>query len=429
MADSARAAAIQADRRRTQQGVDASPLLGLPLAVKDNFEMAGVRTTAGSPSLDRYVPDADATAVARLRAAGAVLLAKVNMDEFAFGAKSANPVAGKTLNPWDAASVPGGSSGGSAAAVAAGMCMAATGSDTGGSISNPSAWCGVAGMKPTFGAVDPAGLIPLAWSMDTVGYLARTTRDCALLFAETADAFADRGPVDRRVFVDKLGVEPAPQLRLGVAANLLDASEPAARIPLRAAVDQLADVAAVEEFQLSRLDDAMVATMVILLAEGGAAWESGVRCAWEAYGPPVRALLDVGRLVRAVEYLHAQRVREGIRRMVTGLFERYDALVMPCMGIAPRPKAREEGKPIGPDSIFWQLEARFTCMWNLAGCPVLSLPCGFTAAGRPVSMQVVTAPGHDEEALRLGVLAEARWAIPRDNLLPTWVRTQVTAVA
>lgn len=429
LAEDARAAAAEADQRRAQPDAEVSSLLGLPVAVKDNFEMAGVRTTAGSPSLDRYVPGADAAAVARLRSAGAALVAKVNLDEFAMGGQSANPVGGKTLNPWDAASVPGGSSGGSGAAVAAGMCMAATGSDTGGSIRNPSAWCGVAGMKPTFGAVDPAGVIPLAWSMDTVGYLARTARDLAMLFAETADALVSGAAGAKRAFVDGVVAGPVRRPRIGVAGNVLNASESPVRGPLRSAVDRLAEVADVEDFELARLDDAILATIVILLAEGGAAWEAGLRSAWESYGPPVRGLLDLGRVVRAVEYIHAQRVREGIRRLVKDLFERYDALVMPCMGVAPRPNVLEEAGLTGPDSIVWQLEARFTCMWNLTGCPVVSLPCGFTGDGRPLAMQIVTAPRRDEEALRLGVLAEAQWAIPRDELVPTWVRSQLAAIS
>jgi aspartyl-tRNA(Asn)/glutamyl-tRNA(Gln) amidotransferase subunit A len=424
LADDARAVAAQADRHRMGPRTDTSLLLGLPLAVKDNFEMSKVRTTAGSRRLGHYVSETDATAVARLRAAGAAIVAKVNLDELSFGGQSASPIGGKTLNPWDAASVPGGSSGGSAVAVAAGMCMAATGTDSGGSIRNPSAWCGVAGMKPTFGAVDPAGVVPLAWSMDTIGYLAHTARDCAILFAETSDASAATAPAVRHAFVKSVGTGPTRRPRLGVAANLLDASEEAARRPLRAAVDQLADVATVEELELPRLDDAMLATLVILLAEGAAVWESGVRSAWDAYGPSVRAILDLGRLVRAVEYLQAQRVREGIRRMVNGLFEHFSALVMPSMGIDPRPGALEDGL-VGPDSIRWRLEAKFTCIWNLTGCPVLSLPCGFTDAGRPVAMQLVTAPGRDEEVLRLGVLAETLWAVPRQDLVPTWVRSRL----
>jgi aspartyl-tRNA(Asn)/glutamyl-tRNA(Gln) amidotransferase subunit A len=428
LADQARAAAVEADRRRAAGDGELSPLAGLPLAVKDNFELAGVPATAGSPSLAGYVPDADAATVARLRAAGAALVAKVNLDEFAFGGQSANPVGGKTLNPWDAASVPGGSSGGSGAAVASGMCMAATGSDTGGSIRNPSAWCGVAGLKPTFGAIDPAGVVPLAWSMDTVGFLARTAADCALLFAETADAMAGASQAAKRSFVAGVAGGPVRRPRIGVAANVVDASEPGVRGPVRAAIDQLAAVADVEEFELERLDDAMLATIVILLAEGAAAWESGVRSAWASYGPPVRGLLDLGRLVRAAEYVQAQRVREGIRRLVAARFERYDALVMPCMGITPRPDVLEEAGLSGPDSIVWQLEARFTCMWNLTGCPVVSLPCAFTADRRPLALQIVTAPWRDEDALRVATLAESCWAIPRQDLVPTWAGAQLAAV-
>jgi aspartyl-tRNA(Asn)/glutamyl-tRNA(Gln) amidotransferase subunit A len=425
MKHQALASARRADLALRDVKTNVSPLLGLPIAVKDNFETSGVRTTAGSPSLSTYVPDRDAVSIHRLREAGAVLVAKVNLDEFAMGGTSANPVQGATLNPWDAQSVPGGSSGGSGAAVSAGMCMAATGSDTGGSIRNPSAWCGVVGLKPTFGAIDPGGLIPLAWSLDTVGFLARTSLDCALLFAETADAFAPLPGAEKRAFVDRVRAGgPVARPRLLVAENAIELSEPEIRGPFRAAVDRLREVAHVEEFELPRLDDALLATMTIILSEGSAAWESGIRSAWEGYGKPVRALLDLGRLIRAAEYVHAQRMRESIRRETKRIFQTCDAILMPSMGIAPRPGVFDRGSVV-LESPMWHLEAKFTCIWNLTGCPVLSLPCAFTEIGRPIAMQIVAPPNQEERLLKLGVLAESALAIPRSELVPSWVRFQL----
>jgi aspartyl-tRNA(Asn)/glutamyl-tRNA(Gln) amidotransferase subunit A len=421
-AEDARRAATAADEAR--KAGEVSLLLGLPIAIKDNFETAGVLTTCGSPSLAQHVPTRDAAVVQRLRAAGAAFVAKVNLDEFAFGGDSANPVAGATRNPWDAISVPGGSSGGSGAAVAAGMCMGATASDTGGSIRNPSAWCGVSGFKPTFGAVSPAGIIPLAWSLDTPGFLGRTCADLALLFVETADALVADSATERRSALQAAGDVAGPPLRIGVVTSSLDDAEKAAQPPLRAAVDRLGDIADIVDVALPRQDDALAAFLTIIMAEGSAAWEAGLRSEWDRFGPPVRALLDAGRLIRATEYLHAQRVREAVRREIDRLFNEVDAIVMPCMGIAPRPHPFEAGLS-GPDSPIWRLAVRFTSMWNLTGAPVVSLPCGFTDDDRPVAMQLVTRPGSDLRCLQVGTRAEAAWAIPRESLVPTWVRHQL----
>jgi aspartyl-tRNA(Asn)/glutamyl-tRNA(Gln) amidotransferase subunit A len=341
------------------------------------------------------------------------------------GGTSANPVGGATLNPWDAQSVPGGSSGGSGAAVAAGMCMAATGSDTGGSIRNPSAWCGVAGLKPTYNAIDPRGVIPLAWSLDTVGFLARTNADCAVLLAETADNWTARPHAEKLAFIERVrAADLTERPRLLLADNVVELAETSIQAPFRAAVDRLRGVAHIESDELPRLDDALLATMVIILSEGSAAWESGIRSSWERYGKPVRALLDLGRLIRAAEYVHAQRMRESIRREIARLFQKYDAILMPSMGIAPRPGVFDESSVV-LDSPMWHLEAKFTCIWNLTGAPVLSLPCAFTSDGRPFAVQIV-APANDEERLlRLGGAIESALAIPRTALIPTWVRSMI----
>jgi aspartyl-tRNA(Asn)/glutamyl-tRNA(Gln) amidotransferase subunit A len=201
-------------------------------------------------------------------------------------------------------------------------------------------------------------------------------------------------------------------------------TEVAAQRPLRAAIDRLEGFGDLMNVALPRQDDALAAFLTIIMAEGSAAWEAGLRSEWERFGPPVRALLEAGRLIRATEYLHAQRVREAIRREVDRLFDEVDAIVMPSMGIAPRPNPFEAGLS-GPDSPIWRLAVRFTSMWNLTGAPVVSLPCGFTDDDRPVAMQLVTRPGSDLRCLQSGARAEAAWAIPRESLVPTWVRHRV----
>jgi len=425
---SARDTARRCDEQRARSHPSQlSPLHGLPLAIKDNFETVDHPTTAGSPSLQDYVADHDAVVVQRLTRAGAVFVAKVNLDEFAYGGESANPLA-ETKNPWDAESVPGGSSGGSGAAVSAGMCMAALGTDTGGSIRNPSAWCGVVGFKPTYGGIDPGGVVPLAWSLDTVGFLARTVDDCAVLFSETADSMQTVDAIARTKMVDRVRSPLARRPRLAVAANVVELAEPAVRVAFEATVGQLSAIADLDRVDLPRLDDAVTTTITILTAEGAAAWESGIRPAWKSFGAPVRAALDVGRLIRATEYIHAQRVREGLRRMVAELYADYDALLLPSMGIDPRPNVFDE-LAVGANSPMWELCAKFTCMWNLTGSPVVSVPYAFTPTARPLAMQVVGKPDHDWETLRVAQMLEAHWAIPRADLVPTWVSTTVGDLA
>lgn len=312
--------------------------------------------------------------------------------------------------------------------MAAGMCAAATGSDTGGSIRNPTAWCGVSGLKPTFGAIDPKGIVPLAWSLDTVGFLAHTVLDCAQLFAEVADSMQERPPSERRSFVQHVKSQPTRRPRVLVARNVIELSEPEVRGSFHDAVEALNGVAQVEEIDLPRLDDSLLALMTIIISEGAAAWEAALRAGWDRFGPPVRALLDVGRAIRATEYLHAQRIREGIRREMLQLFEPHDALFMPTMGIAPRPNVFENADVV-LDSPMWHLEGKFTGMWSLTGFPVLSIPCAFTDARRPIAMQIVGAPWSEVSLLQVGMIAEAAWSIPRLSLEPTWVRSQVSGDA
>jgi Asp-tRNA(Asn)/Glu-tRNA(Gln) amidotransferase A subunit family amidase len=209
--------------------------------------------------------------------------------------------------------------------------------------------------------------------------------------------------------------------RLAVASNLVDLCETPVRAAFQAAVNEVAKHADIDDVPLPRLDDAVVTTMTILTAEGAAAWESGLRTAWESYGRPVRAALDIGRLIRAADYIHAQRVREGLRREVAERYAPYDAVLMPAMGIDPRPGVFE-GTAVGPDSLMWELEAKYTCMWNLTGSPVVSVPCSFSPTGRPLAMQVVAAPGRDAMALQMAAFVEKCWAIPRADLVPEWIR-------
>ncbi|MEX0699694.1 MAG: amidase [Acidimicrobiia bacterium] len=416
--------AARATDRELAAGGDIPPLGGIPLAIKDIFEMAGVRTTAGSPGLRFHIPQNDSDTVARLRLSAASLIGKTNLDELAFGGQSMNDVAGATLNPWDGKSVPGGSSGGSGAAVSAGMCMAATGSDTGGSIRNPSAWCGVSALKPTYGAISPKGVLPLAWSMDTVGFFARTVADLAILFAETADDLHDRDSVSRGQFV-AASLEPPDRPRVALISNAVEIAEPGARTAYMRAIESVRS-ADIEEIAIPGLDDVVLATITILLAEGAAAWEPYVRDGWAEFGPPVRGMIDIGRLVRAVDYLNALRIRETIVRWVDELLGKYQFIVMPAMGIDPRPDVFAAETAVGPGSLMWELEAKYTSAWNLTGLPVVTVPIGFTDSGWPVVTQVIGRAGTEAQVLGMARLVEMSVDLPRTALVPTWAREQMS---
>lgn len=420
--DQALVAASEADAR-WRSGRPLSPIDGVPLALKDNFSLAGVRTTNGTRSMSHHVSDRDAVSVARLRAAGVAFVAKVNLDELALGGTCTNPVAGSTLNPWDAESVPGGSSGGSGAAVAAGMCMAATGSDTGGSIRNPSAWCGVTGLKPSNGAVDSTGVVPLSPTLDTVGFLARTVGDLAILFAHTAD-FLVEDQEGRDEFVER-ATNPAPHPVLGIADDVWGSCERAVEDVCRTAFDRLRGSVHMRRVALPRLGDALATLLAIMLPEAANQWRSVLDDAPETFGPGVLSLLRTGIAIDPATQLRAVAVLTSLAAQVDRLFDRYDAVLMPSMGLAPRAHAYAD-VPEGPDHPMWRFAAQLTCLWNLCGNPVVSVPCGFTGDGRPVAIQVVGRRGRDGALLRVASLLERALGIRREDLVPTWVAQRLS---
>jgi len=419
------ARASEADAR-WRSGRPLSPIDGVPLALKDNFALAGVRTTNGTRSMAQHISKRDAVSVARLRAAGVAFVAKVNLDELALGGSCTNPVAGSTLNPWDGAGVPGGSSGGSGAAVSAGMCMAATGSDTGGSIRNPSAWCGVVGLKASSGMIDPTGVVPLSPSLDTVGFLARTVADVAILFAHTADFLVD-DEEGRRGFVER-ATKPASHPTLGIAEDVFGSCEREVGDVCRAAVDGLRGSGHIRQVGLPPLGDALATLLAIMLPEAASQWRSELDEAPEAFGPSVLSLLHTGRAIDDVTRRRAGLVRGSLVAQVERLFDGLDAVLMPSMGLAPRARAYAD-VPDGPDHPMWRFAAQLTCLWNLCGNPVVSVPCGFTSDGRPVAMQVVGRRGRDGATMRVASLVERELSIPRERLVPTWVAQHLSGAS
>jgi aspartyl-tRNA(Asn)/glutamyl-tRNA(Gln) amidotransferase subunit A len=410
------------DERRSQG--ENGPLLGIPLAIKDVLCTKGVPTTCGSRILENFVPPYDATAVARLRSAGAVLLGKTNTDEFAMGSSTENSAFFTTHNPWDLERVPGGSSGGSAAAVAADACLGALGTDTGGSVRQPAGLCGVVGLKPTYGRVSRYGLIAYASSLDQVGTLAKDVTDAALLLRVIAghdprDSTSIDAPVPD--YTAAL-VGEIKGVRVGVPKEyFIEGMQPEVETAVHAAVDVLADLGAeVREVSLPHTDYALPVYYLIAPAEASAnlARYDGVRYGLrvegsgdlietykdtrgQGFGPEVKRRIMLGTYALSAGYydayyLKAQKVRALIKGDFDAAFEQVDVIVAPT---SPTTAFRIGEKADDPLQMY--LSDVFTLSMNLAGNCGLSLPCGFDGAGLPVGMQIMGPPLGEEQVLRV----------------------------
>jgi aspartyl-tRNA(Asn)/glutamyl-tRNA(Gln) amidotransferase subunit A len=393
--DAARAADAALER-----GEPPRPLHGLPVAVKDNVDTAGVRTTVGSRFFAANVPERDAEVARRLREAGAVLLGKTQLHEFAFGATTQNPHHGACANPWDRSRIPGGSSGGSGAALAADLCALALGTDTGGSVRIPAALDGVSGIRPTLGGVSVRGVFPVAWSLDTVGPMARSVDDVARAFA----VLAGHDPEDP-VSVDRPADDVLPGLglgaagvRVGVPGSFYRAEvEPEVARAVDAAVGTLAALGAqVEEVDLPGAEDALEAANTVVRAEALAIHRERLEAAPDEYGEDVRRRLALGAGGRGTDYAAARQTGRIWRRTVESAFRRVDVVVSPATAIvAPIAAAA--------DMIETTLRLiRFTQGWSLAGVPVLALPCGFSADGLPIGLQLAARWWDERTLFRLG---------------------------
>jgi aspartyl-tRNA(Asn)/glutamyl-tRNA(Gln) amidotransferase subunit A len=381
------------------------PLHGVPIALKDNIGVAGSRTTAGSRILSSWYPAADATVTARLRAAGAVVIGKTNMHEFAWGGTSANPHYGSVTNPWDPERMPGGSSGGSGAAVAARSCFAALGTDTGGSIRLPSALNGVTGLRPTIGLVSNAGVVPLAWSMDTVGPMARSARDCALLMNVLAGhdpADSGSAAVPAADHTRRLGLGTAG-LRVGLIAGYsLEHLQPAVEEAVRAALDVLSGLGAERrEVRVDDIEGNISAQLTVEAAEPSAYHQRWLRERPEDYGEDVRLLLEAGELLPAGHYIQAQRYRALLRSQMLEAFSTVDVIACPTLPFTATPLG-EVTVEIQPGSREDMLSAimQFTGLPSLTGLPAISVPCGFGPDGLPIGIQLIGRPFDEATLLR-----------------------------
>jgi aspartyl-tRNA(Asn)/glutamyl-tRNA(Gln) amidotransferase subunit A len=385
------------------------PLHGVPISLKDLFLTRGVRTTAGSRVLADHVPDRDATVVRRLRDAGAVLIGKSNLLEFAYG--EIHPDFGPTRNPWNPEFGTAGSSSGSGAAVAAGLGFGSIGSDTGGSIRGPAAYCGIVGLKPTYGLVSRAGAIPLSWSCDHVGPMTRTVRDCALLL----DAIAGYDPADatslRRTppsFTADLD-RPLTPLTIGVV-------EPAEGDGVTPDVRRATDAAAVivRDLDFATLpvalphpEQAARTLLALIYAEASSYHLPWLRTQPDDYAANTRERLELGALLPATLYLQASRVRRVIVDAYRDLFRQVDLLLLPVSPAASYRLDASHPEPVGDAGDRIKAGLRFTGPFNLTGQPAISIPCGATDQGLPIGVQLVARPLAEPILLQVAAAIEA----------------------
>jgi aspartyl-tRNA(Asn)/glutamyl-tRNA(Gln) amidotransferase subunit A len=417
--DLARKQARQAERE-ILRGKYRGPLHGIPVTLKDLFYTAGIRTTAGSRILRRFIPGENAVVVDRLYEAGAILLGKTNLHEYAYGVTSNNPHYGPVHNPWDLSRIPGGSSGGSAAAVSAGMGIASLGTDTGGSIRIPSAACGVVGLKPTRGLVSLKGVIPLAFSLDHVGPICRSVGDTALMMeaiAAPGGPHAGNQPQVSRWFTRSLrrGVK---KIRIGIPIQyFFERLREEVREFVLTACTTLSEMGAeLREVEFKGMKEAAALVGLITVGEALSYHWKWLQSRARDYGADVRKRMEANRNQRTVDYLKAQEKRRLYTEAFMKVFESVDVLAAPTLPVLP--------PLIGQKEVSWgstreDVRAallRMTRPGNLTGLPAISLPCGFTADNLPVGFQLLGRP-HDEPTL-LRVAYAYEQATPWHRMFP-----------
>jgi aspartyl-tRNA(Asn)/glutamyl-tRNA(Gln) amidotransferase subunit A len=436
--EGALSAAAEADKRIASGG--ALPLTGIPIAVKDNMSTRGLRTTCASRMLEHYVPPFDATAVSKLRRDAAVIVGKCNLDEFAMGSSTENSAFGPTRNPWNPGTVPGGSSGGSAAAVAADFALGALGSDTGGSIRQPASLCGIVGLKPTYGRVSRYGLVAFASSLDQIGPMAKTVGDAAIL-SSCLDGYdpLDSTSVDRAVpDYSAALLKGVKGLRIGLPKEYFIAGvDPEVEAAVKAAVTLLEGLgASVRQVSLPNTEHCLSVYYLLATAEASSnlARYDGVRYGFRApadslvpmymktrsqgFGPEVKRRIMLGTYALSsgyydAYYLKAQKVRTLIKGDFDRVFGEVDLVATPT---APAPAFEFGAKTADPLTMY--LSDIFTLSANLAGVPAMSLPCGFSSSGLPIGLQLLAKPFHETDLFAAGHAYEGAtdWTKRKPNL-------------
>ena len=399
----------RAEARRAEQEMAAGnyrgPLHGIPLAVKDQFCTAGISTTGGSEILRDYVPDYDATVMAKLKDAGAVLLGKLNMSEFAMGDAFHHPY-GRPRNPWDLSRNPGTSSSGSGGATAAFLCATSLGEDTAGSIRGPAAFCGLVGIRPTWGLVSRYGMLASTWSMDAAGPISRTVTDCAATLGAIA-GYDPNDPYTRNAsvpnYLDGLGTG-IRGLRVGIISDRVNADgvEPDVRDAVNAAVAHMGELGAeVEEISIPLIADSAAISTTLIYVDATAVHRQGLRDYPEKYDHNNRVRLLTGALVPAQAHQKAARLRQMLRDQVLDALSRVDVLALPASSVQATPIPTEAGlSKNGKEDFLTMLGGRrtYTSPFNVASVPAMSINCGFTSDNLPVGLQLVGRP-FDEPTL------------------------------
>jgi len=394
----------------------ANALRGIPIAVKDLYDTQGMRTTAGSRFYAENFPDTDAFTVEMIKLAGGHVIGKTNTHEFAFGVTGVNPHYGAVRNPWDPDRITGGSSSGSAAAVAAGMALGALGSDTGGSIRIPASLCGVAGFKPTYGRVSTRGIFPLSWNLDHAGPLAACVKDLALIM-QVISVYDHQDPATTRMLAgDFLGhlMDGIEGRRIALAVGTyVEAADPEILEAVWASARTFEAMGCrVEEVNVDWLEQAAAANRVMLQADAAAVHRERMKDHPDWFGDDVRERLESGARITSTEYVLARRTQTEIRKRFEIFFETQDLLILPTTPLAAPPiegtDALEQARRLN----------RFTGPFNLAGLPALSIPCGFTAQGLPIGLQIVARAWADAKALNAGDAFEqaTEWHTRRPDL-------------
>jgi aspartyl-tRNA(Asn)/glutamyl-tRNA(Gln) amidotransferase subunit A len=378
--------------------VPAMTLNNIPFAIKDLFETKGIRTTAGSLFFKDYIPSEDAAVIQKLKAAGAVIMGKTNTHEIALGVTTNNPHFGATRNPWDITRIPGGSSGGSAVAVAAGMSLAALGTDTGGSIRIPASLCGVVGLKPTYGRVSLRGVFPLSWNLDHAGPITRTVKDAALVLQIIAGYDAnDPSSINMLLgdYLNHLENEiKGKKFALAVGSYVED-SDAEVISALYETVQVFTSLGAkVEKVETDFLREAALANVLMTQADGVAYHSERWAEHPDWFGADVRERLETGYSSTSTEYSLARRAQTEISHRFVQFFKRYDFLLLPTTPI-PAPLIE------GGDAVEQARRlTRFTAPFNLTGLPAISIPCGFNREGLPIGLQIVAKAWNEAALLR-----------------------------
>ncbi|WP_240375959.1 amidase [Bacillus piscicola] len=389
------AAAEQAEQE-ILQGTYRGSLHGIPIAVKDMLQTKGTATTGGSKIFEKWVPEEDAVPVQKLRESGAVIIGKANLHEFAMGATTENPHFGSAKNPWNIKRIPGGSSGGSAVATAAGMAFGALGTDTAGSIRLPAAMCGTVGFKPTYDLVSRKGGFPFSWSLDHVGPMTRTVKDAAIIL----DAIKERSPKRsphlqlNKPWTDLTGV------KLGFHEGYMFAGiEPSVKKVVEKAFSRLSELGAeIVPIELPMIDEALDALKVIAQSEVMAFHQPLLKKYEAIYGDDLKYRFQFGSDIAATDYIHAQRVRNQFIKQTLEQMTSYDALVGPTNVQEPF----EIGTMVPKQAISNMFTLGKTPLANILGFPALSVACGFTDHHLPVGLQLIGKPFADKKVLNIG---------------------------